>query len=66
MQVAFCEEKVECRRVILLSYFGERGFVKADCRSTCDVCQANVGQQFEGAHRFNQKNAHIQPCLLPS
>lgn len=45
--VAFCEEKVECRRVILLSYFGERGFVKADCRSTCDVCQANVGQHFE-------------------
>ena len=51
LQVAFCEERVECRRVLLLTYFGERGFTKERCGATCDVCLRNVGQRFEGAHR---------------
>ena len=49
LQVAFCEERVECRRVLLLTYFGERGFSKERCGATCDVCLRNVGQSFEGA-----------------
>ena len=48
LQVAFCEEQVECRRVLLLSYFGERGFSKERCAATCDICLRNVGQRFEG------------------
>ncbi len=49
MQAAFCEEKVECRRVMLLAYFGERGFAAAACARTCDICSDTAGQAFEGA-----------------
>lgn len=48
-QVAYCEEQVECRRVILLAYFGEKGFSAARCNGTCDICKRNKGQRFEGA-----------------
>ena len=47
MQVAYCEEQVECRRVILLSHFGETNFTAAGCHKTCDVCQRNEGAAFE-------------------
>ena len=47
MQVAYCEEQVECRRVILLSHFGETNFTPAACHRTCDVCARNEGQVFE-------------------
>ncbi|KFY70586.1 hypothetical protein V498_10309, partial [Pseudogymnoascus sp. VKM F-4517 (FW-2822)] len=35
----FCENKVDCRRVEVLSYFGER-FQKEDCNGTCDNCSS--------------------------
>lgn len=47
-QVAFCEEQVECRRVMLLSHFGEGGFTKAACAATCDTCARNKNVIFEG------------------
>eukprot|EP00894_Picocystis_sp_ML_P004174 jgi/Pico_ML_1/54691/g566.t1 len=36
--IAYCEEKVECRRVLQLSHFGERSFSAAHCNKTCDNC----------------------------
>eukprot|EP00887_Chlorella_sp_A99_P000649 scaffold5.g649.t1 len=42
--VAYCEEEVECRRVLLLSHFGERTFRREACRGTCDNCAANAGR----------------------
>ena len=46
VQVAYCEEQVECRRVLLLSHFGEAGFTAAACHRTCDICVRNEGQAF--------------------
>ena len=40
--VQFCENQVECRRVLLLEYFGEQ-FDRAKCRQTCDNCRAANG-----------------------
>jgi len=51
-QVAYCEEQVECRRVILLAYFGEKGFSAARCNGTCDICKRNKGQRFEGVRHL--------------
>lgn len=36
--IMFCENRTECRRVLLLQYFGER-FDPSVCRGTCDVCK---------------------------
>ncbi len=35
---AFCMNSAECRRVMLLTYFGE-SFPKERCNATCDNCQ---------------------------
>ena len=42
--VQFCENKSDCRRVQILSYFSE-AFDKNDCHATCDNCQS--GHTFE-------------------
>ncbi|KAJ7730995.1 P-loop containing nucleoside triphosphate hydrolase protein [Mycena maculata] len=34
----YCEEKVRCRRLMLLQHFGEEGFNKRECRENCDNC----------------------------
>lgn len=44
-QINYCEEQVECRRVLMLSHFGERSFTREQCRATCDNCRATQGQQ---------------------
>jgi bloom syndrome protein len=38
--VQYCENKSDCRRVELLTYFGER-FQKEDCAHTCDNCNSD-------------------------
>jgi bloom syndrome protein len=38
--VQFCENRSDCRRVQILSYFSEQ-FSKDDCRGTCDNCSSN-------------------------
>ena len=43
-QINYCEEQVECRRVLMLNHFGEGGFTRAHCRATCDNCAASQGQ----------------------
>ena len=37
---------MECRRVLLLTHFGESGFSAAQCHRTCDICLRNEGQVF--------------------
>ncbi|OLL25394.1 ATP-dependent DNA helicase hus2/rqh1 [Neolecta irregularis DAH-3] len=39
--VAFCENKIDCRRKQVLEYFGET-FSPAKCRKTCDNCSSNT------------------------
>ena len=39
--IRYCEEKVSCRRVMQLSYLGER-FSKEQCHKRCDNCQNDL------------------------
>lgn len=39
--IAFCENKIDCRRSQVLSYFGET-FDKSNCNRTCDNCERNT------------------------
>lgn len=36
--VSFCVNEVDCRRALILAYFGEH-FDRAECRATCDNCR---------------------------
>jgi superfamily II DNA helicase RecQ len=36
--IQYCENQVDCRRQLVLQYFGER-FDKAQCNRTCDNCE---------------------------
>ncbi|CAM9742081.1 unnamed protein product, partial [Hapterophycus canaliculatus] len=40
--VRFCINEVECRRALILEFFGER-FHRENCRGTCDNCIAMQG-----------------------
>eukprot|EP00899_Mesostigma_viride_P025609 jgi/Mesvir1/6232/Mv00910-RA.1 len=40
--VAYCENDVDCRRVQLLSHFGETNFDPQLCRETCDNCWSRM------------------------
>ena len=44
-QVSYCEEQVDCRRVIIMSHFGERAFTEQQCHKTCDNCQNSDGAE---------------------
>eukprot|EP00298_Acanthocystis_sp_HF-20_P001085 c11481_g1_i2.p1 GENE.c11481_g1_i2~~c11481_g1_i2.p1 ORF type:complete len:166 (+),score=63.40 c11481_g1_i2:28-498(+) len=47
MQVmAYCENDIDCRRVLIMSYFGER-FKQSDCKRYCDNCCRTANFQFE-------------------
>jgi bloom syndrome protein len=37
--IDYCENQMECRRLLLIEYFGERGFTREQCNSTCDNCR---------------------------
>ena len=39
--VAYCENDVDCRRELLLKYFGEN-FHRANCKNLCDNCQKKM------------------------
>lgn len=46
-QVSYCEEKVDCRRVMIMGHFGERSFTQRSCNKTCDNCQNGGGLEHE-------------------
>ena len=46
-QVSYCEEKVDCRRVMIMGHFGERTFTQRLCNKTCDNCQNGGGLEHE-------------------
>ncbi|KFX94722.1 hypothetical protein V490_04215 [Pseudogymnoascus sp. VKM F-3557] len=52
----FCENKVDCRRVEVLSYFGER-FRKEDCNGTCDNCSSS--SVFEAVDRSKESQVAL-------
>ena len=65
--MAYCEEQVECRRVLLLSHFGESGFTAALCHSTCDICARNKGQVFAERDMTQAAKDLIRVCtIIPS
>lgn len=47
VQVSYCEEKVDCRRVMIMGHFGEQSFTERQCNRTCDNCQNSEGAEHE-------------------
>ena len=47
VQVSYCEEKVDCRRVMIMGHFGEKAFTERLCHKTCDNCQNAAGAEHE-------------------
>ncbi|EWC46733.1 hypothetical protein DRE_03978 [Drechslerella stenobrocha 248] len=50
----YCENKMDCRRVEVLKYFGEK-FSKADCNKACDNCVSN--KTYEARRVTNEARA---------
>ena len=50
LQIEYCEEKLRCRRVLLMGHFGE-SFDPGLCKGTCDICSRADGRTFRGAIR---------------
>jgi superfamily II DNA helicase RecQ len=48
--VSFCDNSVECRRVLLLEYFGQ-SFDRKECNGTCDNCAALASGMIEAKER---------------
>ena len=54
-QVEYCEERLRCRRILLMGHFGE-AFDPGRCAKTCDICSRS-DRQFQGEH--------VHPSLPP-
>lgn len=52
--IQFCENKSDCRRVQVLSYFSEP-FKKEDCDGTCDNCTSDATFEEKDLSRYAQK-----------
>jgi len=51
--VSYCENNVDCRRVITLQYLGE-AFDKNSCTRTCDNCRSNILPELHDVTPFAQ------------
>lgn len=40
--IQYCENRIDCRRTLILHYFGET-FDRAQCNRSCDNCETNQG-----------------------
>ena len=47
LQVSYCEEQVDCRRVMIMAHFGELNFAARHCHKTCDNCLKSAGANHE-------------------
>ncbi|KAF1970345.1 hypothetical protein BU23DRAFT_538037 [Bimuria novae-zelandiae CBS 107.79] len=52
--IQFCENKSDCRRAQVLSYFSE-SFKKEDCQGTCDNCTSGAIFEERDLSRYAQK-----------
>ena len=59
MQVAYCENEGDCRRVVLLSYLGEQDFDRNRCAQTCDNCRQ------EGEYTPIDNSEHARKSAQP-
>jgi bloom syndrome protein len=55
--INYCENKVECRRKIILNYFGEE-FNSKNCN--CDNCLSKINDDFEEIDYSNEAKNIIQ------
>lgn len=71
--IAYCENKLECRRELVLAYFGE-SFAKENCNQTCDNCKNNLSADFvdisghvknliEIIQELGESNVTINQCI---
>jgi len=60
--VNYAEEKVECRRSLLLVHFGETGWDASLCKGTCDNCH-NLGSNTD-IERTDMKNYALEVASL--
>jgi hypothetical protein len=42
VQINFAESSLECRRMLIMRWFGENDFTPEQCNRRCDVCKANA------------------------
>ena len=53
----YCEEKLRCRRVLLMEHFGE-AFDPGRCAKTCDIC-SRTDRQYEGKEGVDARSYQI-------
>jgi hypothetical protein len=42
LQINFAESSLECRRMLIMRWFGESDFTPEQCSRRCDVCRNNA------------------------
>lgn len=42
LQINFAESSLECRRMLIMRWFGENDFTPEQCGRRCDVCKSNA------------------------
>ncbi|KAI7826800.1 P-loop containing nucleoside triphosphate hydrolase protein [Kickxella alabastrina] len=61
--VQFCENITDCRRQLVLSYFGEQ-FSGAQCNKTCDNCRKRADVQVPDADLTSEASALVDSVQL--
>lgn len=61
-QVGYCEEQLDCRRVMIMTHFGETTFQASKCHKTCDNC-LNAASVEREMRDVSQVASHSLPLL---